>query len=252
MSTDYQDYSLFFRFIEAYSPTGFKGINRNDQLIAEIEDMMERNNQFFYVGDILQMHIIFSSTRCYHMLGIAPEELTPYHFFEATHPDDMFRHTLGRAKMFKIAHDLFKAEKGDALLSTNIRLRNPEGKYSDTLLQLYFYYSTIPYKSVFVIKVHTNIDWFTGRKHGFHYYVGNDISYFRYPDEKLLMTGVPFSDREFEIIKLIETGLSSDLIANKLYLSVHTVNTHRRNILEKAKKQNMSDVIYELMQRGVL
>jgi DNA-binding CsgD family transcriptional regulator len=66
------------------------------------------------------------------------------------------------------------------------------------------------------------------------------------------MTGVPFSDREFEIIKLIETGLSSDLIANKLYLSVHTVNTHRRNILEKANKQNMSDVIYDLMQRGVL
>ena len=62
------------------------------------------------------------------MLGIDPEELTPYHFFEATHPDDMFRHTLGRAKMFKIAHELFTAEKGDSLLSTNIRLRNPAGK----------------------------------------------------------------------------------------------------------------------------
>ena len=35
MSADYRDYSLFFRFIEAYSLSGFKGINRNDPLIAE-------------------------------------------------------------------------------------------------------------------------------------------------------------------------------------------------------------------------
>ena len=252
MSADFRDYSTFFRFVETYSSSGFKGVNRNDPLITEIEDLTEGNKQFFYVGDILQMHIIFSSTRCFQMLGIAPEELTPYHFFEATHPDDMFRHTLGRAQLFKIAHELFRAEKGEALLSTNIRLRNPQGKYSDTLLQLYFYYSTIPYKSVFVIKVHTNIDWFTGRKHGFHYYVGNNMSYFRYPDEKLLMTGIPYSDREFEIIKLIETGLGSDQIAKKLFLSVHTVNTHRRNIIEKANKQSISDVIYDLMERGVL
>jgi DNA-binding NarL/FixJ family response regulator len=38
----------------------------------------------------------------------------------------------------------------------------------------------------------------------------------------------------------------------KLYLSVHTVNTHRRNIVKKAGKPQISDLIYDLMQKGLL
>ena len=78
------------------------------------------------------------------------------------------------------------------------------------------------------------------------------MTYFRYPDDQLLMLGHVYSDREFEIIKLIETGMSSEEIAEKLFLSVHTVNTHRRNILEKSGKPSLSELIYDLMERGVL
>ena len=68
----------------------------------------------------------------------------------------------------------------------------------------------------------------------------------------MLMKGNMFSGREFEIIKLIESGLSSEEIAGKLFLSVHTVNTHRRNILAKSGKPSIADMIYELKERGVL
>ena len=75
---------------------------------------------------------------------------------------------------------------------------------------------------------------------------------FRFPDEDLLSIGPDLSVREFEIIKLIEKGQSSKQIADKLFLSVYTVNTHRRNILKKTGKATISDLIYELMQQGVL
>lgn len=39
--------------------------------------------------------------------------------------------------------------------------------------------------------------------------------------------------REIEIVKCIAMGLASKEIADKLFLSVHTVNTHRRNICSK-------------------
>ena len=58
--------------------------------------------------------------------------------------------------------------------------------------------------------------------------------------------------REFEIIRLIEAGLSTEQIAEKLFLSVYTVNTHRGNILKKTHKSQISDLIYELKERGVL
>ena len=41
------------------------------------------------------------------------------------------------------------------------------------------------------------------------------------------------SEREVEIIKLIAEGFINKEIANKLFLSTHTVNTHRKNIMSK-------------------
>ncbi len=252
MSHEYQDYNLFFRFAEKFSPVDFRGIDPLDPLVVELDQMLEKNNQFFYVGDILQMKFHYVSRQCLKMLGIEPAELSPYHFFEATHPDDMQRHTLGRAKLFKMAHDLYAEKKGTSLLSVNLKLRNTLGVYFETLFQLYLYYSEIPYKSVFVIKVHTNIEGFKKNKQGIHFYEGNDTSLFRYPDKELLMTGNPLSEREIEIVGLIEAGLSTEQIAGKLFLSPFTINTHRGNILEKTGKSHISDVIYFLKEKGLM
>jgi DNA-binding NarL/FixJ family response regulator len=82
--------------------------------------------------------------------------------------------------------------------------------------------------------------------------VGEDLSYFRFPDDKLLGIGNPLSDREFEIVRLISEGLSSQQIADKIFLSTHTVNTHRRNILEKTGKAHISEVIYDFQVKRLL
>ena len=252
MKTSSQTYSLFFKFIQAYSPVNFQGIDRNDPLILEIEEMMENNNQFFFIGDIIHVKIFFVSKRSTQIMGIEPEDLTPYHFFEATHPDDIQRHNLARSKLFKLANDLFIAEKGLSVLSTNFKIRNPFGKYSSLLFQCYLFFSSSPYKTVYDLQIHTNIDRFKKIKHGYHYDIRHDLSHFKYPDEELLMTGNIFTDREFEIIRLIASGLSSEQIAEKLFISQHTVHTHRRNMLEKTGKLSLSDVIYDLMERGLL
>ena len=235
------DYNLFLTFFNTYSQSGFKNINPADRLMLDLEDMMEKNNQFFYVADLLQIQILYTSQRSKDMMGI-----------EATHPADISRLSLGRAQLFKMANDLFLAKKGTALLSTNFRTRNAEGAYSNILVQLYLFYTEVPYKTIITLKIHTNIDWFKKLTHGYHYYLGNDLNYFRYPDEPLLLTGSMLSDREFEIIRLIEKGCNSEQIADQLFISLHTVNTHRKNILRKTGKTNISDVIYDLLESGVL
>jgi DNA-binding NarL/FixJ family response regulator len=78
------------------------------------------------------------------------------------------------------------------------------------------------------------------------------MSYFRFPDIELLNQGNVFTEREFEIIKYIATGLDSKDIAGKLFISQNTVNTHRRNILKKTHKANISELILELKDQGVL
>jgi DNA-binding CsgD family transcriptional regulator len=252
MTTSFLDYNLFFKFIESYTPVGFSGIDPKDPLLMELESIMEQNNQFIYVADLIEMKIHFTSRGSKEILGIPPDELSFYHFMEATHPSDIQRLNLGRSKIVRLGQDLFIAEKGYTLVSTNYRYRIPSGEYSDFLVQCYLFYTTVPYKTVFFLKIHTNIDWHKKIKHGYHYYIGTDLSYFKYPDDDMLMKGNIFSGREFEIIKLIESGLNSEEIAAKLFLSIHTVATHRRNILEKSGKASVADLIYELKERGVL
>jgi hypothetical protein len=247
-----QSYEPFFRFIENYAPSGFKGIRPDDPLMIDLEKMMEINDQFFYIGELIQVNIIYTSKRSKLLIGVEPGDLTLYHFFESTHPEDIQRLSLGRAKTLKLAHDLFVAEKGFSLISTNFKMKNPSGTYTNVLTQLYLFYATFPRKAVYLLKIHTNIDWYKMLKNRYHYYLGTNLSNFRYPDEELLRIGVPFSDREFDIIRMIESGMNSEHIAKQLFLSLHTVNTHRRNILKKSGKSTMSELIYDLMERGVL
>ena len=49
--------------------------------------------------------------------------------------------------------------------------------------------------------------------------------------------------RELEIIRFVANGMSSKQIAGALFISQHTVNTHRRNILVKLKTNSMSEVV---------
>jgi hypothetical protein len=171
---------------------------------------------------------------------------------EAVHPKEVYRNTNGWAKLLNMANDLLIAKNGFSILSVNMKMRNPTGSYSEILFQSYLFYYEIPHKSVYLLQVLTNIDSFRKRKHGYHYYVGNDLSYFRYPDVEMMQNGNDFTKREFEIIKHIASGMSSEQIAQKTFLSTHTVNTHRRNILKKTGKAYIPDLIYDLKERGLL
>jgi len=77
-------------------------------------------------------------------------------------------------------------------------------------------------------------------------------SFHFYSGDELLMTGSIFTNAEFKIIELIEKGLSSKEIAEKLCRSVHTINTHRTNFLNKSGNSSITDVIHDLKEMGLL
>lgn len=246
------DYVLFHKFIETYSQNGFKELDSSDSLMQELELSMKKNNQFFFVGDIIQIKILFTSQRSSQIMGVDPEYITPYIFFEATHPDDLQQHSLARTHLFKLAQELYLAKKGSAILSTNLKIKDTNDKYNNLLFQCFLFYSENPIKTVYILQVHTVLDWRKYGKQLHHYYSGNDLSLFKYPDEELMHIGSVFTKREFEIIKLIELGLNSEQIAEKLFLSHFTVNAHRANILKKTQYASMSEVIHHLNLKGML
>jgi len=252
METLSRSYSLFFDFIDKYLPGGFQNIDPDSLLMFKIERMMEANNQFFLVGNLIHMKVIFTSRKSIDLIGVDSKNVDPASFLSQVHPDDLARLVLARTKLMTLGGELFVEKKGNAVISTNLRFQNPSGRYLNQLIQCYLFYQAEPCSTVFMLQVNTDISWFNKAKHGYHYYVGDDISYFRYPDEKLLLKGNIFSGREFEIINLALEGLNSEQIANRLFLSVHTIETHRRNILKKSNKSSIMELILDLKKRGII
>ena len=246
-----QDYSLFHKFIETFLPNGFTKIDPNHPLMLDLELMMEKNNQFFYIGDIIKLKVLFTSKRSTQMIGVDPKNVNPYVFMNGTHPDDIERFNNGRAKLIKIGQDLFVTKGKYNLFSTSLKMQNAVGGHSNLLNQIYSFYSS-EHNNVFFLKIHTNIDWCKKIKNGYHYYSGTDLSHFRLPNKEMLNKGIGYTKREFEIIKLIGSSLSTEQIAKKLFLSPNTINTHRVNILRKSGKTNISEVIYDLLIDGAL
>lgn len=60
------------------------------------------------------------------------------------------------------------------------------------------------------------------------------------------------SERELDIIKCQAEGLTSSQIADKLFISLHTVKTHRKNILRKLNLHNSAELIQYALNNGII
>jgi|SRR5690625_960213 len=58
--------------------------------------------------------------------------------------------------------------------------------------------------------------------------------------------------REKEILSLISEGLASKQIADRLHVSIHTVNTHRQNIIKKMNVANSAEAIRMATLLGII
>jgi two-component system, NarL family, nitrate/nitrite response regulator NarL len=63
---------------------------------------------------------------------------------------------------------------------------------------------------------------------------------------------IDLSDREKNIIKLIAEEHSTAEIADKLFISPHTVSTHRKNILSKLAVKNTAGIMKYAIQTGIV
>lgn len=60
------------------------------------------------------------------------------------------------------------------------------------------------------------------------------------------------STREKEILKLISQELTAQEIADKLFISMNTVNTYRRNLLSKLNMKNTAGLVKYAVENGFL
>jgi DNA-binding NarL/FixJ family response regulator len=61
---------------------------------------------------------------------------------------------------------------------------------------------------------------------------------------------VVLTEREIEVLVFISEGMTNVQIAEKLFLSNHTVNTHRKNIMQKLGVNNTASIVMYAVKSG--
>ena len=162
------------------------------------------------------------------------------------HPEDMETYASSHFKRFiEFIENLSASEIKKCRFSVNYRFKRKDGEYIKVLQQYVILevneagYPLLSLGILTDITLHKTDDKmifstaFYDKKKGFEV-----ISTESYPQEQLAIT-----KREYEVIRFIRQGLSSKQIADKMYLSGHTVNAHRRNILRKTGCKNSAELI---------
>ncbi|MBP9150844.1 MAG: response regulator transcription factor [Flavobacteriales bacterium] len=60
------------------------------------------------------------------------------------------------------------------------------------------------------------------------------------------------SEREIEVLQLVSFGYTTEKIAEELYLSIHTITNHRKNMLARSRCASLSELVRVAIKEDLL
>ena len=162
--------------------------------------------------------------------------------YNRLHPEDLVDKRMLEYNFFQHVDKFPNEEKQKFVARCRIRVKNRKDRYvyidnSTQVLQL------SPHGKVWLIlccyNLSSNQDFEIGISPGIINNETGVIFRLSFNDQRSQI----LTDREKVVLHLIREGFSSKLIASKLGISIHTVNRHRQNILEKLDVSNSLEAI---------
>jgi DNA-binding NarL/FixJ family response regulator len=228
-------------------------------LINEIATLFSVGPFYYYIFNFDTMVFEYVHPSIMDILGIQPEELSFDVFFNLMHPDD--QKIWGKKERIVGDFLLNKINPKDITkykVMYLLRFKNTKNVYRTILYQAKALSISKDNKIQHVITIHSDITHLKPKfDHNFSIISNTLPSYYSIDtglDYKLVESNFKglFTKREKEIISNIAEGLSANEIASKLFLSLYTVNTHKRNILQKSNCKNTSELLTRCLREGVI
>lgn len=156
--------------------------------------------------------------------------------FERIHPEDLIEKHLFELQFFHLLKTLPIERRSDFYVSSKMRMCNKSGDYM-VIHHRMFYVCNCPLGNLWLalcLYNYSNEESFAESPYGviIDSYTGDIIK----ADKEKCSTII--SEREREILRLIEKGKLSKEIADLLSISKNTVDRHRQNILIKLRVKN--------------
>lgn len=228
-------------------------VSKNGKLsdFKDLDDFpLMHRRQCIYVMDWEESRITYSRG-VFEMLGYTASEFNIEAVSEYFHPDDKL--ILGKVIRGAMEHVVSAGmDARDLYHLMTYRLRKKNGEYVKVLRKTIGYEFDESNVMISNLSFLTDISFISnGNKVEWDLYVKDlDIEALRRDIQRQFIDF--FSARELEIITLIQKGLSSKNIADKMCVSPHTVATHRKNILRKSGCHNSAELLAFCVKNGIL
>lgn len=221
---------------------------------------------YYYVLNFPRLELEFVHEGSREVLGIEPEDVTMENligFLAAEEREPM-------AQKEAVVVDFFwnYLDPGEALFYKSVyffKIVDADGKKRNMLHQATVLTLTDNNEPEYVMVVHTDVSHlkFIDTKkvsfvslHGKQSYFDVEIIKQRFDPKSVKRKKTLLKDsltkREKEIIRLIGQGYRAEKIADELNISVHTVRTHRKNILNKSDCKNITELVAKCLIEGTI
>ncbi|MDO7171470.1 LuxR C-terminal-related transcriptional regulator [Mariniflexile sp. AS56] len=224
-------------------------LSQND--FSNIKNFPLNAKQCIYVIDWQEARVSFQKD-IHKLLGYTTDEFTLETLLNIAHPDDLdLIKRVTQAAVNHLTHYTCDNLK-DSSLNLTYRFRKKDNTYVKILRQSSLYEPTRNGKMKSNLSLLTDISFFDNSETVHWEFNAPLIEQKTFKREIYKEFNNFFTRRETEIIKLISSQHNTKSIAQQLFISEHTVYSHRKNILKKSKCHNATELIAFCHKTGVL
>lgn len=255
MKEQYSNEELFFKFLLQYKfnekDLDYAALDKHRDVLQTLSAIGKSGINVF---DLNKRQVVFYSSNFGELLGYSPadyKETGQLFFYDKIHPEDRLKLHINGASVLKIFNNFSSEEKLSHKVISEYRSLNSQNKYV-RLIEQYQVLELDKTGQIWLmigfVDLSANQEEYNGIKSQFLNFKTGQIIPLDIPQKvKLELT-----KRETEVLKLVQNGLLSKEISNRLSISLHTVNTHRQRFLEKLGANNSFEAVMFASKFGLL
>lgn len=235
-------------------------MNKENQKIWDkhqeyIELLSKVNNSCVFVAELCVSYWFLSDN--FQIFGYDPQiirspDITSGYLETRIHPDDLIVLGKTQRKLMEYIKTITIDKRKDYKHIYECRAKNAEGNYIRFIVQqqiLELDENGNPWLLFGVFDISPNTSPLEHAKVRVINYKTGEIVPFSIVERE---SDIKLSDREKEILKMASVGMLSKEISDKLFISIHTVNKHRQNIMQKMNTNNVIKAINYARKLGLL
>jgi DNA-binding CsgD family transcriptional regulator len=242
----------------------WKEISTDSKMVsvsAEVEihkrllNLFQVGDFYYYIFNLRRMDFDFISHDMEKILGYPIDQMSMPFFMQLIHPDDLHWFLAFEQQVVKFFNAMTHVEGAQYKVRYDYRIRRADNSYIRLLHQMLTIMPDENGVTTQTLCVHTDITHLKSEGLPVLSFIGMDGAP-SYLDVKVnaLLPLLPIEEKltkqEKKILRYLIEGKLSKQIADILFVSTNTVNTHRRNMLRKTKMLNTAELIGAAIKGG--